>query len=134
MICLDSSFMIDYLKKDKNAISVFNKYKYEKMFITDISVFEISKGLIHSIPKRKSAEKQFDIFFEFTGILEVLPLMNLFALEAAKISAELSLKGKRIDDNDCLIAGTMIANGVKKIITKNVKHFSRIKGIEAIGY
>lgn len=60
--------------------------------------------------------------------------MNLFAMEAAKISASLLLKGKQIDDNDVLISGMMVANGVNKIITKNVKNFSMIKGLEVISY
>jgi predicted nucleic acid-binding protein len=33
-----------------------------------------------------------------------------------------------------LIAGTMLSNNCKKIITRNKKHFSQIKGIEIITY
>ena len=134
MICLDSSFVIDFLNEDQNALTIYDKYSKEKMFIAEITIFEVSKGLLYSMQKRKSAEKQFDKFFEFTTTVEILPLMNLFAMEAAKISASLLLKGKQIDDNDVLISGMMVANGVTKIITKNVKHFSMINGLEVISY
>jgi len=41
---------------------------------------------------------------------------------------------QKLDDNDILIAGIMLANGITKIITKNVNHFERIKEIKIIEY
>lgn len=35
---------------------------------------------------------------------------------------------------DSMIAGILLANGVDKIITKNVKHFEKIKGLRVISY
>lgn len=54
--------------------------------------------------------------------------------QIAKIFDRLDAKSKTIDDNDILIAGIMISNGIKKIITKNRKHFERIQGIEVLSY
>ena len=42
--------------------------------------------------------------------------------------------GNKIGDFDCAIAGIYLANSVNKIITGNVKHFERIKGLRVIGY
>ena len=43
-------------------------------------------------------------------------------------------KGNMISDCDCLTAGIALSNGVNKIVTKNVKHFDRIKDIKAETY
>jgi predicted nucleic acid-binding protein len=66
--------------------------------------------------------------------------MEIFALgfkeaeKTAKIYDVLESQGKTIDDNDILIAGIMLANGIKKLITKNVRYFERIVDIELITY
>lgn len=54
--------------------------------------------------------------------------------QIAKIFNRLEAKSKKIDDNDILIAGIMLSNGVKKIISKNGKYFERIQGIEVLTY
>ena len=56
------------------------------------------------------------------------------AEKAAEIYDSLDSKGLRIDDNDVLICGIMLTNGIKKILTKNVKHFEKIKEIEILKY
>ena len=56
------------------------------------------------------------------------------AEKAAEIYDILESQGQIIDDNDILIAGIMFTNGIKKIITKNVRHFERIEGLEIIKY
>jgi predicted nucleic acid-binding protein len=66
--------------------------------------------------------------------------MEIFALgfkeaeKAAKTFDFLESKGLKIDNNDILIAGIMLANGMKKLITKNVKYFEGIDEIEILSY
>ena len=71
---------------------------------------------------------------EFISGMEIFSLGFKEAEKAAEIYDNLESKGKMIDDNDILIAGIMLSNGILKIITKNVKHFEIIKGIEIIQY
>ena len=133
MICLDSSFVIDYLKGDFSAKKILAKYDEEKLFVSEFTVFEVAEGLIYSLNKHDD-KKSFDAFFEFLETIEILPLTNFFSLDAAKINANLNLKGKKIDSVDSLIIGSMFANNVFKIITRNVKHFSIVEGIKIINY
>ena len=56
------------------------------------------------------------------------------AEKAARIYDILEAQGQMVDDNDILIAGIMISNGITNIITKNIKHFEIIEGIEVIKY
>ena len=64
----------------------------------------------------------------------MLPLDDLGIVRAAEISGTLMRKGETIDDCDCLIAGIALSKGVKTIITRNKKHFNKIKGIKVETY
>jgi len=75
-----------------------------------------------------------EIWTEFISGMEIFPLGYKEAEMAAKIYDNLESQGQRIDDNDILIAGIMLANGIKKIITKNKSHFERIEDLEIIQY
>ena len=133
MICLDSTFIIDYLKGDEKAKAAYEDHKTEGCCLTEINLYEVAEGIMSADAKNKQSKKM-DKFLDFVSGFNILPMMNLFAMDAARISALPLKTGKPIDDADCLIAGIMQANNVKKILTRNTKHFSRIKGVEAISY
>ena len=135
MIILDTNACIDYL----NGVSEIKQaiLKQEDLIhITSITVYEVNIGLERT--KRKISEKRYHtlykIWTEFVSGMEIFPLGNKEAEKAAEIYGNLESAGKIIDDNDILIAGIMLSNGIAKIITKNVKHFEKIEGIEIIPY
>jgi len=82
----------------------------------------------------KRYNELYKIWTEFISSMEIFLLGYKEAEMAAKIYDNLESQGQRIDDNDILITGIMLSNGIKKIITKNVNHFERIKDIEIIQY
>jgi predicted nucleic acid-binding protein len=133
MICLDSTFIIDYLRGDKKAKDIFEKCQEEGYCTTNMNLYEVGEGIMYADAYDEKS-KRFEKFIDFISTIAILPEMNLFAMDAARISAILIRKGNSIGDLDCLIAGIMQANGVTKILTRNTKHFSRIQGIEAISY
>ena len=49
--------------------------------------------------------------------------------EFGRMKAELEIKGERLDDFDLLIAATASVNGFI-LVTRNTKHFKRIKGLK----
>ena len=134
MICLDSTVLIDFLKGDLKAQNILKKYHPQGIFITEIVIFEVSKGIIFSSLNEKIKKDEYDNFLNFISSFNILPCLGQFSLEAAKISSLLMKKGKPIDDNDCLTIAIMKKNNIKKIITRNVKHFSNIENIEIINY
>ena len=99
-------------------------------------MYEINIGLERT--KRKLSIRRYNelykIWTEFISSMEIFSLGYKEAEMAAEIYDNLESQGQRIDDNDILIAGIMLSNGIKKIITKNVNHFERIKDIEIIQY
>ena len=104
--------------------------------ITSITVYEIGIGLERT--RRKISEQRYKELYkswmEFISGMEVFPLSFKEAEKAAEIYEILESKGQLIDDNDILIIGIMLSNGINQIITKNIKHFKKIEEIKVINY
>ncbi|MBS3080614.1 type II toxin-antitoxin system VapC family toxin [Candidatus Pacearchaeota archaeon] len=130
MICLDSDCIIDFLKGKKEAINVINKYN-EEIITTEINVFEVLYGIYL---KKEVSEKQEYIAKEFLNSIIKFSFDKKCGEISAKLLSSLTKKGEAINQNDCFIASIMIKNNCNKIITNNVKHFSRIKEIKVISY
>ncbi len=130
MIFIDSDCIIDFLKGRKEAIEIIEKYK-EEIVTTEINVFEVLLGIYL---KKEFNEKEEQISKDFLNSVIKLPFDRMCGEISAKILASLMKKGEVIDENDCFIISIMIKNSCNKIITRNKKHFSRIKDIEVISY
>jgi len=135
MIILDTSACIDYLNGNENIREVISK-REDLIHITAITIYEINIGLERT--KRKISETRYKelnkIWLDFISGMEIFSLGFKEAKKSAEIYDKLESKGKKIDDNDILIIGIMLSNGINKIITKNVKHFELIEEIEVINY
>lgn len=132
MICLDSSFIIDILKKKPEAIETFHKIKSDFPITTLINIYELVYGIYRI--KDKNYEQNIKVLEAFLEEVRIFTLNKNSAFEAAKIGAELSSQGQIIEDLDIMIAGICLSNGCTKIVTKNIKHFSRIKGLKVETY
>ena len=130
MICLDSDFIIDYLKGKKEVVAALEKHE-ETLVTTEINVFEIFFGIYRN---KEFSERERLVARDFFGSLEVLPFDGGCGEFASRILAGLSHKGDLIEQNDCFIASVMLNNGCDKIITRNKKHFSKIKNVKVIEY
>jgi|SRR3989338_6886069 len=128
MICIDTDCIIDFLKNKKEAIEVVRKYRNE-LVTTDVNIFEVFIG-IYTKENYGREDQYAKGFFDSIEVLD----MNGWGEGAAEILAGLIKNGDVIEENDCFIASIMMINGCNKIITKNVRHFSRIKGVEVISY
>ncbi len=53
---------------------------------------------------------------------------------ASDILWRLKKEGKVIEKFDCIIATIFMVNGIHKILTRNPKHFERIRELNVIGY
>ena len=135
MIILDTSACIDYLNGNEELKKIIEDQD-DLLHITSITIYEMNIGFERT--KRKKSMKRYKQlhkhWIEFISGMEIFSLNYKEAEKAAQIHDLLESKGQMIDDNDILIAGIMFTNGIKKIITKNIKHFERIEGIEIIKY
>ena len=135
MIFLDTSACIDYLNGNKELKKVIEDQE-DLIHITSITIYEMNIGFERT--KRKITEQRYKQLYkpwlEFISSMEIFALGYKEAERAAEIYDTLESQGQRIDDNDILIAGIMLTNGIKQLITKNVKHFEKIEDIEIIKY
>jgi len=128
MKVLDTTFLIDLLRGDKNTLKIVNGK--EILLTTQINMYEVIRELfLQSISSSKRLQA-----LELFENIRVLPLDNSAVIKSAEISAELIKKGQLISDCDCLTAGMAQSKGINRIVTKNIKHFRRIKGIKTENY
>jgi len=130
MIFIDSDCIIDFLKGARDAVNIVQKHQHE-LATTQINVFEIFFGIFR---KKQISEKELNSVEEFFRSITIFHFDYLCGKMSAKLMADLSKKGKTINQNDCFIGSVMLKNNCKKIITRNSKHFSQIKGIRAVKY
>jgi len=124
LIQLDTSVLIDYLRKTKKASTFFVDLtaRYDHFAVSVITKFEIYIGCT-------AAQKPFwDAIFEN---IAVLPIDNACMEAAVKIQQQLKKVSKQIDFPDLLIAATAQQNGLP-LATLNTKHFNRIDDLEVV--
>jgi predicted nucleic acid-binding protein len=135
MILLDTSACIDYLNGNKELKKNIEAQD-DLIHITAITVYEMNIGFERT--KRKISEDRYKQLYkpwlEFIRNMEIFSLGFKEAIRAAEIYDTIEAQGQKIDDNDILIAGIMLTNGINQLITRNIKHFERIEGIEIIKY
>ncbi|HII16306.1 TPA: type II toxin-antitoxin system VapC family toxin [Candidatus Woesearchaeota archaeon] len=127
----DTTFLIDLLRGNERAVK-FLKTVASPLKTTIINQYEVYVGLA-SLPGI-DLEKKIKDTQHFFSRFKILPLHEDAMLEAAKICGRLIQKGEDIGDNDCLIAGIALTHGISSILTRNAKHFERIRGIKIISY
>jgi len=131
MIALESDFIIDFLRNNKNAVEKYKEFSDEDFVTTQINFFEILFGIYN---KKEVILREEPIALSFFDNLTVFDLNKASTIKSAKIAGELVLKGSLIQKNDCMIAGILLSNGCDKILTRNEKHFSKIKGLKVESY
>ncbi|MEK6847039.1 MAG: type II toxin-antitoxin system VapC family toxin [Nanoarchaeota archaeon] len=130
MIGLDTTAIIDLFKKDTSLQKRLEDLK-NTFVTTTINYWEIKGGLNPKDNKYTQENEYYENFFKDLAVFD-------FDKNAVKNSSEvfwdLANSGQMIDDFDCMVAGTLLANGVTTIITRNKKHFERIKGLKVLSY
>lgn len=92
--------------------------------ISEITVAELKYGVEKSTHK-ESNRQAIETFITEFPILPIFPALDIYAREKARLKSI----GKIVDEFDLLIGSPAIFNGFP-IVTRNVKHFERLKGIE----
>lgn len=123
MKAIDTTFIIDILRNDKNALMKSIELDKEPIvFTTEANVYEVVSGIQQKINKEKALHDLEVLLSRLT----ILPLDHKATIKAGRISGELLQEGKMIDDIDCLTAGIALTNGCDTIVTRNAKHFGRV--------
>jgi predicted nucleic acid-binding protein len=127
----DTSFLIDIMKSDKEAIKKAEEIerKENTIAVTSISIFELFVGVTLSIKQDQERNK-------INRILNGLSIISFdedSAKEAGRIFAQKRKNGMAIEPEDSMIAG-ICSRRNEILITRNVKHFNDIEGLRIESY
>ena len=129
-IFIDTSIFVDCLRKN---VVPSSKYFLESFgdehtgFTSSIAVAELSVGA-HLSQRPDALEMTLDLL----SIVEVISVDKDVAVKGGEIYSSLAKNGEAIELNDCLIAATSLSVGINEIVTRNTKHFERIKTVNAL--
>jgi tRNA(fMet)-specific endonuclease VapC len=130
MVCLDTTFVIDFIRNDKGAVNLFEKLKFgESITIASPSIMEVMLGVHLSF----KPEKERNEIMILLSSARILPLGYNSALLAGKINAELVLSGETLSTSDIMI-GAICKHNNQTLITRNKKHFEKIDGLKLETY
>ena len=130
MICLDSDFIVDFLRRKQNAILKMKSLIGQSAVSTEVNYLEVLFGIL---VKKQVSQREFELAQEFFGSIPNMPLDHAGAHNTAEIASHLKKIGQEIELTDAMIAGICLSNNCP-LLTKNVKHFSRIKGLKVETY
>lgn len=128
MKVLDTTFLIDVLRGEKETLRILNSK--EPLLTTQINMYEVIRGLFI----RKVTPSKFREIIETFDDVRLLSLDNRAIIKSAEISAQLIKRGTTISDCDCMTAGIALSNGVNTIVTRNAEHFKRINEVKVESY
>lgn len=131
MRCLDTTFLIDFLKNDKSAVDKASEIKEDTLATTSINIFEVLLGIYR---KKEPAHDEMEKFIRLISNFDILHFDMESSFTASKITSDLIRQGREIDAMDCLTAGAMLSKNCNTIVTRNKEHFQRVKGIKVEGY
>ncbi|HEY9245742.1 MAG TPA: type II toxin-antitoxin system VapC family toxin [Candidatus Methanoperedens sp.] len=127
---MDTSIFVDCLRKNVVPASksfIKSLQDVNTGYTSTITIAELSVG-VHLSPKKDALEKTLNLL----APVILVDIDRNIALEGGRIYSSLVRSGEEIELNDCLIAAAAISVGVDVIVTRNKKHFERIKGVRPV--
>ncbi|MFH1049904.1 MAG: type II toxin-antitoxin system VapC family toxin [bacterium] len=121
---IDTNICIYYMKGNPGLLKKFEEVKISNCFISEITVAELKFGVENSKYKTKNKENMLNLISSMQ-ILPIYASLDIYAKEKARLRNS----GMIIDDFDLLIGATAVANKLI-LVTNNLSHFERIKGIK----
>ena len=121
---LDSSFLIDLLDEDADAVAKLDELEDEQtpVGIPALVVTEVGVGL--------DIVREQQLFDDMIGSVPVLALDRAAATQAVEIQRDLRAAGEEIGAIDVMIAGIAATSSDPTVLTRNVDEFSRVGGID----
>ena len=128
---LDTAFIIDLMKEERSAVTKLREMERDKIAqnIASPTLYELYVGITLSTKPEKEKKKVIDTLIS----MDILSLDAKSAAKAGEVQGKLINEGRMIDPEDAMIAGIALLNN-ETILTKNVEHFSRIRGLKIETY
>lgn len=124
-LLVDTDWLIDGLRGQPTALSVFEARREEGLGVSMVTVGEVYESA-YSSPQ---SDTHIATLHAFLALFTVLPINDETMRHFGRLRAMLRQGGNLIPDFDLLIAATAIENGLV-LLTRNRRHFERIPGLE----
>lgn len=126
LICLDTNVLIAHKRakkadKDKTSLYQLSTQGY-RFAVSSITVYELLRG------DNQDEDSYWQTLF---ADMDILPFDAACAAQAAKIYKDLQQKGQLIEAEDLFIGATAQYHQLK-LATSNLRHFTRIVGLELV--
>ncbi|HLC67148.1 MAG TPA: PIN domain-containing protein [Candidatus Nanoarchaeia archaeon] len=130
MACLDTTFLIDLLRKKPEIVALKDDLdrSEQRLTIAAPAVMELWFGILANNASAREKARVLELF----DTLEILPLDRKSAQEAGEIEAALVSSGQQIETEDIMIAAIARVNG-EKVVTRD-RHYARIPGLQVHKY
>lgn len=128
---LDTSFLIDLMERDEGAAA--RKLELdgssELCRASAATIFELWAGIFMS---KKSEEEKRKVISALSGV-GVVSISGKISEKAGELHGLLKKDGNEVGPIDAMIAATALMEN-ETVLTRNTKHFARIKGIRMESY
>ena len=130
-VLLGSEVLIDLMRGDQGAERLLEGLLSgtDPVGISAITVMQLYHGVSRSAVPSAEVDR---IERALKGIA-TYDLTRDVAAQAGRIDGELVARGEAIDPADVLIGSTALARN-EPVVTRNARHFSRMKGLRLVGY
>ena len=126
----DTNFIIDVMAKKPQALKKAAEVeKRDSISVGSPTVFELFVGVALS----KKSEEEASKIMATIASLSHLPLDFLSARSGGLIYGEKAKSGVKMDPEDAMLAGIAKVQG-EGVLTRNVKHFKGIEGVDVEDY
>lgn len=126
MVCLESDFIVSFLREKPAAIQKIQQLIGANIpiCVSPLTAAELFEGAFSSDSENEIAKVE-----ELLSTMKMLDFDLLAAKKAGEILALLSKKGEKIGDIDSMTAAIALRHG-QELITKNERHFAKIKNLK----
>lgn len=123
MICLDSSVLIEYYRKqDKRRAWLFSLRKEQSLCVPAIVSYEVLRGATPATA---------DFWEQLLAGFQIMDFDQAVARVAAAVYQDLRLRNQMIGAHDILIAATALRHSLP-VATLNARDFTRIPALQVI--
>jgi len=128
---IDSTFLIDFLRRNEDATAVFEK-EQGQFVTTEIQVMEVSFSINHR--GGHLMEARLGALDELTQGIKVLTLTREAGLDAGKLLSDTSKGGVLGFPGDALTAAVLKANGITEGYSANTERFDGYPFLKIVNY
>ncbi len=126
MILLDTCAVIDLFRSNGSLVALLKKHP-SLYAVSEITCFELYVGAL-------SLNKKSELALLQSFLSDVTILRGVDFMEAANLYVRLRKDGIEIPKNDCIIAAAALRIDSCMLVTKDLKHFSRVPSLQIITY